>query len=365
MATQLTKEQKQMLYRDGYIILKGAVSPELIEAARVRIRAAKKGENLAMEPEMTDLVNASSITPILTEVMGTFDPPVAAHVAVRKRSAPGEQFMPSGYRDRDIPYYGAELHIEGNITMASPQEVQEGTAEEIYLRHFATGPNGDIGRSAEVLGHNMGSLFQDPEMTLSLGTITAFAFVALHDQLVEGSGQTAVLKGAHHDVEKFFRWQREQNGHLGPEGPGWPRLDHDVPNRCGMVYLPPPILEQYTDDTCECTPDGKRWPRPTQVLLEAGDACVTVHAIPHAGTRNENGEASRKTIIFRLRNKKRQPDMVVTGGSDHPDRGQLGEWLEFEPGNNPWQRSKDALCDIWNEWEGMREVVAEERARMS
>ena len=37
--------------------------------------------------------------------------------------------------------------------------------------------------------------------------------------------------------------------------------------------------------------------------------------------------------------------------------------LKDEEGNNPWERSKDAMCDMWDEWEGMREVVAEEQAR--
>ena len=46
MANALTLEQKKDLYRDGYIVLRNAVSKELVAAARARIRAAKKGENL-------------------------------------------------------------------------------------------------------------------------------------------------------------------------------------------------------------------------------------------------------------------------------------------------------------------------------
>ena len=57
--------------------------------------------------------------------------------------------------------------------------------------------------------------------------------------------------------------------------------------------------------------------------------------MPHTGTRNQFGTESRKNIIFRIRNKRRQPDKVVTGVSDHPNRGQFGEWLEYEPGNDP------------------------------
>lgn len=101
----------------------------------------------------------------------------------------------------------------------------------------------------------------------------------------------------------------------------------------------------------------------TQILMEPGDACITVYQIPHSGTRNE-GVEPRQSIIFRLRNKKRQPNVLVNGITDHPDRGQRGEWLDFEKGNDPWQRSKYAMCNMWHEWDGMGDVVAEaERER--
>ena len=68
-------------------------------------------------------------------------------------------------------------------------------------------------------------------------------------------------------------------------------------------------------------------------------------------------------MIFRIRNKRRQPGILVPGTHDHPDRGARGEWLDYEEGNDPWARSKHALCNIWEEFEGLREVVAEERGR--
>jgi len=358
----LTVDQKRVFYRDGYVILRNAVSSDLVEAALRRIRNAQKGESLSGDHTMTDLVNASTITPILHEAMGRFDPVTASQVGVLKPRQPGDHFNSLGYRDRDMPYFGTELHMDGNITIAAPQTPMEGTPEEIYLRHFASGPKGDLGRSAEVMGHNYTPFFQDPEMTLSLGSFTAFVFVCLNDQTEEGRGQTSVLPGGHHATERFFQWQRSINQHLGPEGRGWPRLDYNVPNRCGMVYLPDAVREQFVDQTSERTPDGKRWPRPTQVLMDAGDACIAMYHVPHSGSRNERGAESRKNIIFRIRNKKRQPNKVLTGLSDHPDRGWLGDWLEYEPGNNPWERSKDAMCDMWDEWEGMRDVVAEQRA---
>ena len=361
-ASSLNLEQKRTLYRDGYIVLKNAVSEELIDTARARIKAAKRGENLGGDAAMTDLVNASTVTPILNDVMGAFDPPTACQVGVIKPTEPSDRFNSLGYRDRDMPYYGAQIHMDGSITIAPPQEVQDGTPDEIYARHFASGPKGDLGRSPEVMGHNMVPMFEDPDMTLALGSFTAFVFVCLNDQTREGCGQTALLRGAHHQMERFFRWQYDTNGHLGPEGPGWPRLNHDTPNRCGMYYIPPSVQEHFCDETSDATPDGRQWARPTQVLMEPGDACITSYHIPHSGTRNEHGTESRKNIIFRIRNKKRQPDVVVSGVTDHPDRGQMGEWLEFEDGNDPWERSKHAMCNMWHEWDGMADVVREMRS---
>ena len=90
-----------------------------------------------------------------------------------------------------------------------------------------------------------------------------------------------MLRGSHHAMEEFYRMQRDRGGILGPEGPAWPRLDHDAPNRCGLVYLPAAVREQFlgsrpvrhADGSVvqmgpECTPDGKAWPRPTQCCME-------------------------------------------------------------------------------------------------
>ena len=361
MSHALSPEQKQSLYDDGYIVLKNAVSQGLVDAAIDRIRNPEQGVYAGGTKELTDLVNASTVTPILHEAMGYFDPPIVCQVGANPVRKPGHHFNNLGYRDKDQPYYGAESHMDGLCTIGVPQEVQTGTPEEIYTHYITSGPKGDIGRSPEVMGHNSVPLFEDPEMTLGMGSFTAFAFVCLNDQTRAGCGQTALLRGAHHVTEKFFRWQRSVNDCIGPEGPGWPRLNYNAANRCGHVYLPESVRGQFLDDTSEKTPDGVRWPRPTQVLMEPGDACITLFHMPHSGTRNE-GTETRMNIIFRIRNKKRQPDKMVNGLSDHPDRGQRGEWLDYEEDNNPWERSKDALCDMWDEWQGMGDVVRANQA---
>ena len=363
MSATLSLQQKYNLFRDGYIILKQAIAKELVDIALARIRSAKRGEYLGPDPAMTNLVNASPITPSLHEAMGCFDAPITCQIGIRKVTKPGEFFNNLGYRDRDMPYFGAETHVDGSCTIGVPQSVKEGPPEQIYRSYIASGPKGDFGCSPEAMGHNMVPLFQDPEMTLDLGSFTAFVFICLNDQSIEGRGQTALLKGAHHEVERFFRYQRDVNNHLGVEGPGWPRLNYDAPNGCGLVYVPEAVMQKFIDEDSESTPDGRRWPRPTQILMEPGDACITLYQVPHTGTRNEFGTESRKTSMFRLRNKKRQPNVMVNGISDHPDHGQRGEWLEFELGNNPWERSKYAMCNMWHEWDGMQEVVREMRAR--
>lgn len=352
----LTLEEKHFLKRDGYVIVRNAVSQDLVEAARARIKRAQKGESLAGDPAMTDLINRSAVTPILNEVLGQFDPPTQCQVAVTKISQPSERFTSTGYRDTDVPYYGAGLHMDGSITIAPPQVPMEGSPDEIYRAYFAAGPRGDLGRNAAVMGHNMTPMFEDPEMTLGLGSFTSFVFVSLSDQSREGCGQTALVPRSHLAVERFFQWQRSQGDRLGPEGPGWPRLNHDVPNRCGLFYMPDSVREELSDPTCATTPDGKRWPKPIYAMLMPGDVCIATWHILHSATRNELGSESRKNIIFRIRNKSRQPDKVATAGSDHPDRGWRGEFLEYEPGNNPWERSKDAMCNMWAEWEGMRGI---------
>ena len=95
---------------------------------------------------------------------------------------------------------------------------------------------------------------------------------------MEGRGQTAVLPRAHHAIERFFRMQRDSpSGVFGPGGEGWcakspsaidpnaagftdrwccrrPRLDFECPNRCGLVYLPESVREQFLDADSESTP---------------------------------------------------------------------------------------------------------------
>ena len=364
MKMQLTDDEKRDFYRDGFVVLKDVISQDLVARAQARYKSAQSGEDLTHADEFTDLINRSPLAPIMREAMGEFDPPSGTRHIVRVHGQkPAEHFAALGYRDKDLPYYGADLHMDGEAVFQTPQEPAEGTPEEIYERYIATGRKGGPERSAENIGINFAPLFHDPALTNSLGGFTAFLFVCLSDQSMHGGGQTNVLRGGHHAMERFFRWQYRENGCVGPEGPGWPRLNHDAPNRCGYMHLPDSIYEEFTDENSACTPDGRRWPEPTPVFMTPGDATIAMYHIPHGGSRNENGHSARKSPIFALVIKKRQPNKVMVGNSDHPDRAWDGSFLNFEEGNNPWERSKFALCNMYHEWDGMQAIVAEERMR--
>ena len=189
--------------------------------------------------------------------------------------------------------------------------------------------------------------------------------------------------------------QQSLGGITGPEGPGWPRFDLDSPSRSGLVYLPELVRDHFIDEHAEeAAGTGKLWPQGTQCLVDDGDVILTMHSIPHSGSRNE-WDTPRMNMIWRIRSKKRQPNFVHNGGTysgnmyaqqkpqfapvfglnyayifpgvgtDHPDRlgmgGPNGEWMEFaqdeppyypgEVGNDPHARSKYALSHIWHEWE--------------
>ena len=88
-----------------------------------------------------------------------------------------------------------------------------------------------------------------------------------------------------------------------------------------------------------------------------------MYHIPHSGSRNENGNSSRKSPIFALVNKKRHPNHKVEGHSDHPDRYWDGGFYDFPDGNAQYERSKYAMLNMYHEWDGMQKIVAQERAR--
>ena len=182
-------------------------------------------------------------------------------------------------------------------------------------RHFGKG-------DATEMGANKTPFFQDPACTLALGSFTAFVGVALNDQTEFGRGNLCLLRGAHEEVEAFFRMQSAAGGKIGPEGPGWPRLTPRKDGGVALTPMPQSIRDKFTDGA-QVT-DGIVWPEPTPILLDEGDAVIALHACPHGGSIN-NGADPRINIYFRLRHE-RPGGAAVLGDSDHPDRGWEGEF---------------------------------------
>lgn len=353
MKRDLTNEEKRNLYRDGYVIVEGAIAPAAVAAARELIeshlpkderRVLVPGE-LATDPAITGLFNDGALAQIIDAVMGPYPPVISCQVAVTP------------------PYDGLGgkpgTHVDGGwsgVLPESAEEIDQTTGRPVDAARF-------FGEQDEKRGLNDGLLWMDPERRLSYGSFTALVGVALNDQLEPGNGQFAVLKGMHESVEACFREQRDAGGIVGPEGPGWPRVKIDGDGKPYANGLPDRIRELAAQRAARGEPTPQwPWPELTPVLLKAGDAVITLHSLPHTATPNL-GPNPRMNIYFRIRrlrenNPHEGTRRVAHGVSDHPDRGYFGQYLAYPEDYDPWQTSIDKLCDHWSEWDGMQEIVA-------
>lgn len=324
MPEAMSLEQKRSFYRDGFVVLPGIVPPEMVAAARRRIFVGLGGGEPARgnDAVFMDLYNATDIAAIIAEALG----PIVGHRGVQLASRfptdPSERINESGYPDRDTPFFGWHGHLDGLWNGAVPmhQDVNRPmTAEEHDAWHSEPSRNG--------------CLKCHPESNVNIMNFAALVGVALSDQTEEGVGNVGVLKGAHHEMERFFRGQRAAGGPLGPDGPGWPRVDTGAPNASGLRHYPDAVRDAFRPHGVE-TADGRFWPKPTLVRMAAGDAVVVLHAVPHCATRVEGSEP-RLMAYFRIMPERRPS----ANRSIYPE----------------------ALCDIWHEWLGMAAVVAEQR----
>ena len=352
MKTHLSKPEKHHLYEQGYVIIRDAVSPEAVDAARELIEGYLPRDEhqllvpgeLATNDKITGLYNDHAMAQIIANEMGPTPPVISCQVAV-------------------IPPYnrlGGEpgLHVDGGWSGAIPEE-----AEAIDLE---TGRPKDakryFGQNDELRGTNDGLLWMNKERTLSYGSYTALVGIALNDQLEPGNGQFAVLPGTHEIVQQCFRAQRDAGGVIGPEGQDWPRIGVSEQGKPYCNGLPNRI-RHIAEERRAAGSKSDQWPWPElqPVLLRAGDAVLTLHSCPHTPTPNL-GPNPRMNIYFRIRrlrdgNPNEGSRRVAHGVSDHPDRGYFGQFLEYPDGYDPWAISVDKLCDHWSEWDGMQEFL--------
>ncbi|MCE2424870.1 MAG: hypothetical protein J4F45_07180 [Pseudomonadales bacterium] len=332
---RLSLDQKRTLYRDGFVVLRGFVDGHRVAQARRlvledldRRHGARAEDRKArrpypgLSPEVVGLFNDTGLREVIEAVLGPVDAARACQLATRLHAEPGDYVNESGYRDRDTPFLGWHGHLDGLWNGATRIHQHVGramTREETEAWNQEPSTNGC--RKAF------------PDLGSNLTNFAALVAIALSDQTAEGSGNFGVLKGAHHHIERFFQDQREAGGPLGPDGPDWKRIDTDTPNGCGLRHYPEAVRAAFSKHA-QRTPDGRLWPKPTLLRLAPGDAAIVLHAVPHGATR-VTAQEPRLMAFFRVTPQARP-----------------------EPNRTCYP---DALCDIWREWPGMADVVAEER----
>ena len=302
---RLTPDQQREFVREGFIVVKGAVSKQLTAAARraVNIEAGRKGwraayARLARHTAMTSLITGSRLTPLLTETMGPFVPPtVCQPTIIYPVARPSNKRSPlSGVPVSKTPFFGVDLHLDGlwtpsgkNTPQPQPHEI-DGDGNPYDRPKFFGADDENVFDSAGT------PLWQDPARRLSVGSFTAFVGIALNDQLSEGCGQLNLLGGgAHEAMAAFYRRQRAFGGVIGPEGPGWPRFQQ-IPGDCddeeetvGITFLPPAVRQQFAARAGTEHAAGMAWLRPTPISLAEGDAVIALQNVPHSSSVNVNG----------------------------------------------------------------------------
>lgn len=358
----MTPEQKRDFYRDGYYIFRDIVpKPKVLKAAqtifsdlsriwsqsmnlgrrmqfekeslpeelRVEwLKSVKSGLRTGVNPAILDLISSTDdLIPTIVEALGEpIRKPPGAQLATIFPSEINNGITECGYRNLDIPFYGWHGHLDGLWNGSAPphQRTDRPMNEEELANWSKEGGRNGVQRTY-------------PKTNCNINNFTALLGIPLSDQMNEGCGNLGLLRGAHHHIEKFFQNQRAQGGPLGPDGPNWPRVDEEAPNRSGLRHYPDEVREKFKDSAAY-TEDGHIWPKPDLIKVKPGDAVLVLHAVPHCSTRNES-VTPRIMAYFRLVPESRWTDK----GAVFPD----------------------ALCDCWLEWQGMQETVAEMRSSSS
>ena len=351
----LTPAQQRELFFDGLTVLRGAVPAHLVAAARAAIdgtgataaagvgkpkqefeqinlnRFAKRAGEIAGSAAICDLFNKSAVLPTLQSAIGPEIPQaVAAQIALTLPTEPSERCMQSGWPEKDIPHRGWAGHLDGvwNGGHPAPRSPADPSFDPALW-------NSDRAINGCSRSYGRG---------VNLGNYTCLVGISLSDQSAEGSGNLGVLKGSHHAMEQFFRLQAGAGGPIGPGGPYWPREDRNAPNGRGVRHYPDMVRERF-QRAATYTPDGKCWPKPTEVRLSPGDAAVVLYHCPHNATRNESpAGAARYQLYFR-----------VTSGRRAPYKS---------AGDEAAAASRKTLVDLWSEWDGMQAVLPRLRAEL-
>lgn len=348
-SASLSKEEKQCLLDDGFVILRDAVPREVTQRAIQRINPEPTKIVHGDQPDINNLYTESILCELINEVMGPHTSPINAQVGVTMPRA-----ADAVVRRKATPAFHPQAHVDGGWAGLCPQTQSE--IHESGQNLETWGSQGD----PKSMGPAGGApLWQDNERTLAIGSYTALVGVCLNNQLKPGKGQFSVRRGAHEAVQTFFQRQRDQGGPLGGGGPDWPRLQPMGEENAFAGIMPIPMVDTYPDTSFES--EHWPWPELTPVLMNEGDAVVALHSLPHTATPNMSDDP-RMNVFFRIRRSRPNnphegnPD-VGWGVSDHPDRALNGDFLDYPSSYDPFQTSIDKLCDHWSEWDGMQAIV--------
>lgn len=346
----LSLDEKRVLKRDGFVILREAVSKELTTLAKELINRDPTKIVHGDEPAINDLYNASGLRRMLQEAMGPHTAPINAQVAVTM-----PHFADAVVRRPASSVYHPQAHVDGGWAGLCPQSRSEIKATGETLATW--GRDGDP-RSMGPAGG--APLWQDRERTVAIGSYTALVGVCLNDQSRPGKGQFSVRRGAHEAVEAFFRHQRDCGGPIGGGGPDWPRLQALEDEKAFAGIMPPKMVASYPPTRFEV--EGWPWPELTPTLMREGDAVIALHSLPHTATPNMS-EDPRMNVFFRIRRMREEnpyegDPRIGWGVSDHPDRQLNGDFLDYPESYDPYATSVDRMCDHWSEWDGMRGIEA-------
>ena len=326
----LSLEQKRRLFHDGFLRLEKAVPQHLVREARRQINIGRAGaasdeQQAAQSAAVAAMFNESAVKPLLESGLGVeLERQKGGQVALLSPSHLEHKISESGYHLDQIPSHSWQGHLDGlwNGSSAPLQGPDEDDSEWFGANQEGT-PKGTNGVP----------FWLDDDQTLSISGFSCLVGIAVSEQLNDGDGQVGLLRGAHHHIERHFQTQRDQGGPIGPDGPGWPRVDTDAPNAHGLRHYPESVREQFREGA-PTTPNGRYWPQPTMVKMAAGDAVLVLHAVPHGGS-HVAGPDPRIQCYFRITT---------------PERA---------------SHVKEALCDSWLDWKGMTDVIREERAKLA
>ncbi len=338
MPDKLTTAQAKSFYNHGYVVLRNVIpKADALAARRLlfqrlgnltrgAVAAVRSGTIAELEEvvplifrggadeRITGLIEHTPLLNMLSDAMGCEPLPIrGAQLATLFPAEDDLTVNEAGFYNRDTPFNGWCGHLDGLWNGGGPTPPIDTELDQQQETLW----QGDVGTNGSPKRHDT--------FNTNIRNFTALVGIVLSDQSREGAGNLGLLRGGHRHMEKFFRAQAAAGGPLGPDGPGWPRVDQTAPNKHGLVHYPDKVKKVYQRAAVK-TGSNHIWPKPTFIKAKPGDAVIVHHATPHSGSRVMTSDP-RMMIYFRVTSSARSE-----------------KHLEVYP---------ESLTDNWREWPGI------------